>query len=154
MVRFEGDKDFPLAPAELWARLTDARFLVTCLPDVESVSLLEADHAQLVLRPQLAFVRGTLHVDLRITDPVSPKTARLVLASKGIGSSATVEASMDLAEQGGGTRVHWVAEVTQLGGLLKLVPGGLIRGAAQKVLSDVLTAAEKKLTAPAPGPSA
>ena len=30
------------------------------------------------------------------------------------------------------TRVHWKAEVKQLGGLLKAVPAGLIRGAAQK----------------------
>ncbi len=45
MVRFEGERDFPLAPAELWAKLTDARFLVQCLPDVESIKDAQADRA-------------------------------------------------------------------------------------------------------------
>jgi hypothetical protein len=31
----------------------------------------------------------------------------------------------------------WRAEVKSLGGLLKMVPSGLIRGAAQKVIEDV-----------------
>ena len=36
MLQFEGDRDFTLAPADLWAKLTDARFLVQCIPDVDS----------------------------------------------------------------------------------------------------------------------
>jgi carbon monoxide dehydrogenase subunit G len=145
MQRFEGDKDFPQPPADLFAKLSDVRFLVQCLPDVESVPEEAADHAKVVLRPRLAFVRGTLHVEVQIVDPVPPTSARLLLDSKGIGSSAKVEATLTLAPHETGSRVHWVAEITQLGGLLKLVPGGLIRGAAQKVLDDVLTAAEAKL---------
>jgi carbon monoxide dehydrogenase subunit G len=145
MIRFEGDKDFPLPPDALWPRLTDARFLVSCLPDVESTPELAADHAVLVLRPGLAFMRGTLHTELRIVDPVHPTSARLLLDSKGIGSSSKVEATLKVAGQGGGSRVHWEAEIKELGGLLKLISGGLIRGAAQKVLNDVLAAAEAKL---------
>ena len=41
--------------------------------------------------------------------------------------------------------MHWIAEVKELGGLLKMVPQGLIRGAAQKVLDDAWTAVEAKL---------
>ena len=37
MLRFEGDRDFGLAPAEAGARLSDARFLVHCIPDAESI---------------------------------------------------------------------------------------------------------------------
>ena len=70
-----------------------------------------------------------------------------MLHSKGIGSSSTVEATLVLAALGEtATRVHWVAEVKELGGLLKLVPSGLIRGAAQKVIADAWTAAEAKMT--------
>jgi carbon monoxide dehydrogenase subunit G len=145
MQRFEGDKDFPLAPAELFTQLTDARFLVKCLPDLESTSEVTADHARVVLRPSLVFMRGTLNVDMKVVDIVAPTSARLVLDSKGIGSSSKVEASLTLTPKESGSHVHWVAEIKELGGLLKLVPGGLIRGAAQKVLNEVLTAAETKL---------
>jgi len=151
MVRFEGEKDFPLAPADLWAKLTDARFLVQCIPDVESVTQQEANRAVLVLRPGFSFVRGTLDVTLHVVDAVSPNTARYLVESKGIGSSADVEATVALSPQDTGTRVRWTAEVKTLGGLLKMVPAGLVRGAAQKVVNDAWSAVEAKLAAPSTG---
>jgi carbon monoxide dehydrogenase subunit G len=151
MLRFEGDRDFNRLQAELWAKLTDARFLVQCIPDVESVTQAEADHASLVLRPGFAFVRGSLEVTMRVTDAVAPSSARILLNSRGIGSSANVEAALALAPQGEGTRVHWVVEVKELGGLLKLVPQGLIRGAAQKVVNDAWAAVEARLANPSAG---
>jgi carbon monoxide dehydrogenase subunit G len=147
MVRFEGEKDFPQAPADLWAKLTDARFLAQCIPDVESVQEAEADRAVLVLRPGFSFVRGTLDVTLHVVDAVEPSAARYAVASKGIGSSADVEATVALAPEGAGTRVRWTAEIKTLGGLLKMVPAGLIRGAAQKVVNDAWSAVEAKLNA-------
>lgn len=147
MVRFEGEKDFSQAPAELWAKLADARFLAQCIPDVESVKEATADRAVLVLRPGFSFVRGTLDVTLRVVDAVKPSSARHVITSKGIGSSADVEATVALAPEGTGTRVRWTAEIKTLGGLLKMVPAGLIRGAAQKVINDAWSAAEAKLNA-------
>jgi uncharacterized protein len=149
MLRFEGDRDFTQPPAELFARLSDARFLVQCIPDVESVKEQSADAASLVLRPGFSFVRGTLDVSLRVIDVVAPASLRVVQTSKGIGSSADVEATLALSEHEGGTRVHWTTEVTSLGGLLKLVPGGLIRGAAEKVINDAWARAAEKLAGPA-----
>jgi carbon monoxide dehydrogenase subunit G len=147
MMRFEGDRDFPLPPAELFAKLTDARFLAACLPDLEKVSEQESDRAVLTLRPGLSFARGTLEVTLQVVEKTPPAAARMLLTSKGIGSSSTVEASLALAPNGDGARVHWVAEVKELGGLLKMVPQGLIRGAAEKVLNDAWAAVEAKLQA-------
>jgi len=147
MQRFEGDRDFSLAPDDVWARLTDARFLVQVIPDVDSVKEQQPDRAQLVLRPGFAFVRGTLEVSLKIVDAVKPTSARVLLSSKGIGSASEVEATLAVAPHEGGSRVHWVAEVKSLGGLLKLVPGGLIRGAAQKVINDAWTRIGEKLAA-------
>ena len=148
MVRFEGEKDFPQPPAELWAKLSDARFLMHCIPDVESVAEAESDRARLVLRPGFSFVRGTLEATLRVVDAVAPESARYLIANKGIGSSADAEATIALVPHGSGTRVHWTAEVKALGGLLKMVPSGLIRGAAQKVVHDTWNAVEAKLNVP------
>ena len=145
MVRFEGDRTIARPLAEVWAKLTDARFLVKCIPDVESVGALEPDHAALVLRPSLVFMRGTLDVDLRIVDVFAPTSARVINHSKGIGSTSTVEATMHFSATAGGTLVHWTAEVKELGGLLKMVPQGLIRGAAQKVINDAWSAVEAKI---------
>jgi carbon monoxide dehydrogenase subunit G len=156
MLRFEGDRDFLQLPGDLFAKLTDASFLISCIPDVEKITEQNPDRAVFTVRPALAFVRGTLDVTLQIVEKTPATAARLLLTSKGIGSSSIVEATLALAPhpnppppagggQGGGTRVHWNAEVKELGGLLKMVPQGLIRGAAQKVLNDAWTAVEAKL---------
>jgi len=153
MLRFEGDRDFALAPEALLAKLTDARFLVQVIPDVDSVPDLQPDRATLVLRPGFAFVRGTLDVTMHIIpDAKTMSSARVLLESRGIGSSSEVEATLTLSpqqESGGGSRVHWTAEVKSLGGLLKLVPGGLIRGAAEKVINDAWNRIGEKLATPA-----
>lgn len=149
MIHFEGEKDFAQPAAEIWEKLSDARFVVQCIPDVEMVKEATADHAVLVLRPGFSFVRGSLEATLHVVDAVAPTAARYVLANKGIGSSADVEATIALTAQDSGTRVRWTAAVTSLGGLLKMVPSGLIRGAAQKVVNDAWSAVETKLNAPA-----
>jgi carbon monoxide dehydrogenase subunit G len=148
MLRFEGDRDFRQGPDEVFARLSDARFLTQCVPDVEKVRLVEQDRAELVLRPGLAFLRGTLDVNLRVIEAKAPTTVRLQVSSRGIGSSSEAEAALALAPQGSGTRVHWVVEIKSLGGLLKMVPSGLIRGAADKIFTDAWNAVEARLAAP------
>jgi 2-furoyl-CoA dehydrogenase large subunit len=146
MLRFEGDKDFSHAPEVVWAKISDARFLVRCIPDVDSIKEQAANSASLVLRPGFAFVRGTLETTLELVDETAPTTLCWLIRSKGIGSSSLVQATLTLTPAEKGTRVHWVAEVKELGGLLKLVPGGLIRGAANKVIADAWNTADAKMT--------
>jgi len=146
MLRFEGDKDFAHAPEVVWGKLSDARFLVRCIPDVDSIKEQAAGSASLVLRPGFAFVRGTLETTLELVDKAAPTTLCWLIRSKGIGSSSVVQATLTLTPVDKGTRVHWVAEVKELGGLLKLVPSGLIRGAANKVIADAWNTADAKMS--------
>jgi carbon monoxide dehydrogenase subunit G len=146
MLHFEGDKDISLARADLSAKLGDARFLVQCIPGAEAVSEAEPDRAVCTLRPGFSFVRGTLDVTLRVVERVPGSSTRLTLHSKGIGSTSEVEAVLTYTDHNGGTRVHWSTDITQLGGLLKAVPQGLIRGAAQKVIADVWVNVEAKVS--------
>jgi carbon monoxide dehydrogenase subunit G len=145
MLHFEGDRDFPQPPAALWARVSDIHSLAACVPDAESISFPEPDVAQLALRPGFSFARGTIELTMRLVDRVESTSARLLLSTKGIGTSSSVEAAFQLRTEGAGSRVHWSADVTQLGGLLKMVPQGLLQAAAQKVIADAWTALEKKL---------
>src|SRR5262249_27713859 len=141
----EGDKDLARNPAELYPKLSDARFLVQCIPGGEVMGEPEADRAVCKVKPALSFVTGSLEVTVQVIERVPDSSARLSLRSKGIGSSSDVEAALTLTPQDGGTRLHWAADVTRLGGLLKAVPSGLIRGAAQKIITDVWNNVETKL---------
>jgi carbon monoxide dehydrogenase subunit G len=147
MQRFEGNRDFSHPPSALFARLTDVPFLVDCIPDVETVRSVAVDCAEMVLRPGFSFVRGTLDMNLRMVEKNEPTSTRVQLLSRGIGSSSEVEATLLISPLETGSRVHWTAEIKSLGGLLKLVPGGLIRGAAERVINEAWNRIEKNLKA-------
>jgi carbon monoxide dehydrogenase subunit G len=145
MLQFEGEREFPVAPAVAWEKLGDARFLVACIPDTDRVTVAEADQAACVVRPGFSFVRGTLELTIRVLERQPDQGVRVAVDSKGIGSSSTVEATLTLTASDGGARLNWSAAVTRLGGLLKAVPSGLIRAAATKIINDVWTVVDGKL---------
>jgi uncharacterized protein len=145
MLHFEGDKDFPLSPADLLAKLGDARFLAQCIPGVEAIARAEPDLAVCQLRPGFSFVRGTLEITLRIAEIVPGVSVRYLVHGKGIGSFNDVEADVQLTPQAGGTHVHWLADIKQLGGLLKAIPQGLIKASAQKVITDIWDQVQAKI---------
>lgn len=142
---FEGDRDFPLKLSDVWAKLRDARWLVQCIPDASPGEHGEPDRATCAVRPGFAFARGSLDVVLEVAEAAENQTLRFLVASKGIGSSADVETILTFSSHDSATRVHWKAEIKRLGGLLKAVPAGLIRGAAQKVIEDVWTSVTERM---------
>jgi carbon monoxide dehydrogenase subunit G len=145
MLHFEGTKDLTHSQGVLWSKLRDASFLVQCIPGVESIKQSGADDASCVIRPGFSFVRGTLEVNIHVVEAAEPTIVRLAVASKGIGSSSQVDARLNIAAQDSGSRVDWAANVTELGGLLKAVPQGLLKASAQKVIGDVWNGIEAKL---------
>jgi carbon monoxide dehydrogenase subunit G len=145
MVRFEGDRDLPLAPADIWSKLSDARFLLQCISDVQAVSSATPDKVVCTLRPGFAFVRGTLELTLQVDSAGPEKPIGVRMHTRGIGSTSEVAAALVVSPQGNGMRLHWGVEVVRLDGLLKAVPQGLVQAAAQKVIADALTAVEGRL---------
>jgi carbon monoxide dehydrogenase subunit G len=147
-LRFEGERTFSLPPAEVWAKLRDAQFLVQCIPGAVHQGKPERDRAQCIVTPNLTFVRGHIEVTIDVIEAEEPSSVRYTIHGKGVGSTNEVQVAMELRAHDSGTAVHWVAEVTQLSGLLKLVPSGLIRGAVQRESETVWRGIEQQLTAP------
>ena len=136
MTQLSGEEHFTLEQTEIWARLTDTEFLAGCLPGLERVE--SDDSAFLVcrVRPGLSFLKGTIKVTLDAYGRQPPDSLRIRVHSKGIGSSALVETAVELTADDGGTRLAWVAEIVELGGLLKPVSRSLIQASARKVIAD------------------
>jgi carbon monoxide dehydrogenase subunit G len=137
MQRFEGERTFAMPVEGLWPKLSDAAFLARCVPDSTLVGEPERDRAKYTVHPGFSFARGSLAVTMEILERQEPVAVRFRLTSRGVGTSSVVESALTLAPTETGSKVCWTAEVMQLGGLLKMVPSGLIRGAAQKVIEDV-----------------
>ena len=146
MIQFEGDKSFTLPIKEVASKLSDAGFLVKCLPDTE-VTEATPDKAAWKLRPKLSFLTGGLHAEIAAVAKVPDKSVSFKVFTKSIGASSTVITTLHFKEDGGGTSVHWTGELTEVTGLLKAVPKGLLQSTAQKVIEDVWAAVSAKLTA-------
>jgi carbon monoxide dehydrogenase subunit G len=146
MIHFEGDKSFPLPVTVAAALLSDAGFLANCLPDAQ-VSIAAPEKADWKLKPKLSFITGSLNVELTRTDYEPEKSVGFKVFAKGIGASSTVLTSLAFSEAlGDGTAVHWTGDLTEVTGLLKIVPKGLIEGSARKVIEDVWEAVSARLT--------
>ncbi|MBX9626597.1 MAG: SRPBCC family protein [Gemmataceae bacterium] len=147
MIHFEGDKHFPRPVAEVAAKLADAGFLAGCLPDA-AVAEATPDRAAWKLKPKLSFLTGTLDSVLAVTAREPGKSAAYRITAKTIGASSTVTAALTFSEAAdGGTAVHWAGDLTEVTGLLKMVPKGLLQGAAETVIADVWAAVGAKLAA-------
>ncbi len=145
MIHFEGDKSFPLSLPEVAAKLSDASFLVTCLPDTQ-ISVATPDRAEWKVKPKLAFITSNLNIEMTATGREAGKSVAYQVVAKAIGASSTVVVSLTFAEgTNGGTAVHWTGDITQVTGLLKMVPTGLLQGSAHKVIEEVWTAVAAKL---------
>ncbi len=145
MQPFEGERIVALPPAQLWSKMRDAAFLATCIPDGTPHEGATRDRAVCTVHPGFSFMRGSLDVTIEILGGEEPTTLRYSQKSKGIGSSSEVETTVTLTPVENGSRIQWRSEVKNLGGLLKMVPGGLIRGAANKVIEDVWSGVVDKL---------
>jgi carbon monoxide dehydrogenase subunit G len=146
MLTLTGDKPLPVGRADAFPKLADLRFLVECLPDLHAVKSASESAAEATLRPGFSFARGEMHLTAERGEVTPPTSATFRLATKGIGTSSQVEATFQLGENEGGSLLTWTVEVKQLGGLLKAVPSGLIRGGAERVIGDLLTRVEQRLT--------
>jgi carbon monoxide dehydrogenase subunit G len=145
MLQFGGERELKQPPEKVWEKLRDARFLVSCVPDVQTVTSAERDVAVCRIKPALSFLMGSLDLTMRIIESVPHSLIRIEQTTKGIGNSSTVETKMDLTPLPEGTKLVWSAEVKQMGGLLKALPEGLLKGAADKIIGDAWTAVLNKL---------
>jgi carbon monoxide dehydrogenase subunit G len=145
MIQFEGDKSFSLPIMEVSLKLSDAGFLVNCLPDSE-ITEATPEKATWKLRPKLSFLTGGLNAEMTATAREPGKSVAFKVSTKTLGASSTVTTTLVFKEaEGGGTLVHWTGELTEVTGLLKAVPKGLLQGTAQKVIDDVWTAVTARL---------
>jgi uncharacterized protein len=118
-MHFQGSERFP---AGVEGQLADAGFLATCVPDATVT---------------LAFISGQLETHLTVIERVANQSVTFEAVGKGVGASSTVRSQLMFHPDADGLRVDWKADVVALTGLLKMVPKGLIQGAAEKVIAEV-----------------
>jgi carbon monoxide dehydrogenase subunit G len=141
VIAFSGDRSFPLPVPVVAAKLSDAGWLVGVLPDAHILSA-APDRAVWKLKPKLTFVTGHLDAAMDRTEHDPGQGVGFTVVTKAIGASSTVRTRLTFHAADDGTRVTWAGELTEVTGLLKMVPKGLLQATAEKVIGDVWAAVD------------
>jgi carbon monoxide dehydrogenase subunit G len=142
--QFQGVKSFDRPAAAVASKLSDAAWLVGCLPEAQ-VTGATPDRAAWKLKPKLSFLTGSLDAVIEATAREPGRSVTFRILSKAIGAASTTLAKLEFHEAAAGTDVHWSADIAEVTGLLKMVPKGLIQGTAEKVIEDVWAAVGSRL---------
>lgn len=140
IVSLQGERKFNLSVERMFSELSDLNNFIKIVPDVKEIKSISKDQAHIIVTPGLSFVRGELDTTIDVTTGVNEAT--ITVASKGIGSFSKMQVSFQL-EGTDTTLLKWNMDVVELGGLLKLVPTSLMKGAAGKITNDLLNNLEK-----------
>lgn len=146
-----GTEILPASLAVAYARLSDASFLVACLPDAESV-VATADTATWNQRPKLAFVSGTLRVTLTVVERKFEQSAMFQMLAEASGASSITHTTLTFCANNDRTEIAWTADTVAVTGLLKIVPRTVLQAATQKVIAEVWLAIQTRFAATDPTP--
>lgn len=147
MQKFQGVEQLSVGQDRAVACLTDAGWLARSLP---GATVLETtpDRAVWRVRPKLAFASGELETTVDVVTRTED-SVHYQLVSQGVGSGSTMQAELRFsASADNQTTVHWSAELTELKGLLKMVPAGLMQSAAQKVMAEIWAGIHQQFATP------
>ena len=134
MIHFEGVESFPTPPADLYAKLADAGWLASSLPDTE-VSETTPDKATWKVKPKFAFMAGTLDTVAEVTGRTPGQQVRYRVTSTSVGAKSVAESTLTIRPSAGGSEVQWSGDLTEFGGLLKIGSPGVVAGGRQKVVA-------------------
>jgi carbon monoxide dehydrogenase subunit G len=132
--QFNGEEQFTVEPARLFAVLTDLDVIAAMIPDLVSQQRVDPQTLQCVVRPGFSFLRGTMKMSVRLGELVPPEKAMMHVAAQGIGIAMKVDSRLDISPTPTGSQLKWQAEIRELKGLIATVSPALVRAAADQVV--------------------
>ena len=104
----------------VFAFLLDVQRLSGCIEDPHTVQIQDADRFTGTLRSGVGPIRGSFTWSAVVAERVPPERARIEVHGSGMGSAFDINATMELQEASGSTRVTWYADVTLSGTIASL----------------------------------
>jgi carbon monoxide dehydrogenase subunit G len=132
-MRLEGQFSVAAPRDRVYAFLTDPGRVSAHMPDVQEVTIEDADRFTIKARVGVSHIKGTMAMKMAITDREPPICTTVVGKGSGLGSVVDMVASFMLdAPSEGETIVNWRGELTISGTLAAFGPQGLLDRMARK----------------------
>jgi carbon monoxide dehydrogenase subunit G len=146
LMRFSGSERIPASREQVWRFLTDPHAVAQCVPDVDSLDVVDPARFKASVKAGIGPVRGKFGFDVTWQELDEPNRARMTAQGKTPGSAVTIDSTMDLAPAGDGeTDLTWSANVV-VHGMIASVGARLLDGFARKQTEQFFGCIRNKLT--------
>ena len=144
---FSGTELLDASPAVVHAFLTDLDRLVAIVPGLVKKELGDDGVMRTTIRPGFSFIKANLKQDFTLVSQTDDQVV-IGVEAKGIGNKFGVQSTLNLSPEGDGTKLDWVAEITNMSGLVAAVGTTIIRAAADQVIKQGFDAMRSAIDAP------
>jgi uncharacterized protein len=147
-LKFHLDGKFSIKapPEKVFSSLSDPQFMVSCIPDLQSSSIIDQDHFNAKVKVGIGLVRGNVEMKFAMADKEPPKRAKLIGDGSGAGSKMHIESLFDLSSENTGTTMSWSADA-DLSGLMAGIGGPVLKSQSEKQVNQIFANIKSKLEA-------
>lgn len=128
----------------VWSFFLNPKELSECIQDPHTLEVVDENNFRGQMRTGVAFIRGTFNFAATVVEREPPERARFRMHGSGMGSAFDVDSTIRLVESGGGTTVHWSADVA-MSGTIASVGARLLKGTIDKKTNEFFENARKRL---------
>jgi carbon monoxide dehydrogenase subunit G len=134
----------------VWDFMSDPKKFGNCLPELQSLEVVDDKTFRVTVRVGMLFFRGKLKFDFTIQERSPPTHTRFEGVGKGAGVSVRLDVNVDLKSQDdpavAGTELSWRADA-QLGGLLSEISPSLLQSNTSKFTRQFFECVKAKVEA-------
>jgi carbon monoxide dehydrogenase subunit G len=115
-VKVTGERRFDAPVATVWEVLNSPEKMAKTMPGVESFDIQDEKHWRANVKVPLGLGGLRMSIDFEKTEEREPEFAKLHAKGNGVGAIMNMDTSFELSDSdGGGTNMHWEADVHILG---------------------------------------
>jgi len=144
-MKIEGSNDIPAPRERVWKALLDPATLARVIPGCEGLDEIGPGEYKAKMKIGVAAIKGTFEGKVRLFDLEPPNRYKMALEGSGGPGFVRGEASMELSDIEGGTRVRYGADV-QVGGLIASVGQRMLGGVSKMMLDQFFSRMSETLT--------
>ncbi len=142
----DGKIEMKASVDKIFASLCDPEFMATCIPDLQSYSVIDREHFSAKVRIGIGIVRGTVEMKFSIEHKKPISHAMLLGDGSGAGSRMHIVSVFDLTPAGDTTEMIWTADA-DLSGLIAGIGGPVLKGQSEKQVMQIFQNIRSKLEA-------
>ena len=129
---------------QVYSTILDPHAISSCLPDLESMEVVDANTFKAKFKVGLSYIRGSVNFEFTLSDKIENKHAKLIGVGTGLSSTINIETSFDLSENEDKTKISWTAQ-SIVEGLMASIGSKLVNIQTKKQIDQLIAGLQIKL---------